>query len=101
VIALALTSSATIARADDAAIKKLLVGHWKIDNQNIELKDDGSMHAPNTTPAKWDVHNGALLERRSPESTLEFKILSVTKDKLVIQDLAHGRKTQTWIRGEH
>ena len=65
------------------------------------LVDDGSMHAPNTTPAKWDVHNGALLERRSPESTLEFKILSVTKDKLVIQDLAHGRKTQTWIRGEH
>jgi uncharacterized protein (DUF2147 family) len=86
---MALTTIAATAVADDAAIKKQLLGHWKTaDNNIIVLKEDGT----------WDVRGGVYLVKINPNRTDEFKIISLTKSKLVIQDLYHGHGIGTWTR---
>ena len=48
--------SAPVARADDAAIKKQLVGRWKTPGGIVELKADGTMiQSGFPGPQKWDV----------------------------------------------
>jgi hypothetical protein len=44
-------------------------------------------------PQKWDVRDGKFHDHRD-----SFKILSLTKNKFVIQDEAHGHHTGTWTR---
>jgi hypothetical protein len=98
------------AAADDAAIKKQLVGSWKgPDNQPIVLKANGVFdnHCGECTQTqRWDVHNGVFRTwfgntgYGGPDSTgnNEFKILSLSKTKFVIQDMYHGRHTGSWTR---
>jgi hypothetical protein len=99
-----LTNIATImiasysAKADDAAMKKLLVGSWNASNTTVVLKEDGTMLSSYPTPEKWDVRGGVFLEIRNPDSTREYKVVSLTKEKFVIQDMAHGHNTGTWTR---
>ena len=95
---------------DDATIKAELVGSWKgPDNQPIVLKANGVFdnHCRECTQTqRWDVHNGVFrtwfgnTSYGGPDSTgnNEFKILSLSKTKFVIQDMYHGRHTGIWTR---
>jgi hypothetical protein len=102
--------------ADDAAIKKQLVGTWKgPDDQTIILKEDGVMTSSDNYPGskqRWDMQDDTGHHRQGVlhtffEATAEtgtttghnfFKIISLSKTKLVIQDMYHGRHTGTWTR---
>src|SRR4029450_7503689 len=83
---------ATSASADDAAIKKQLLGYWKgPDNQTIVLKEDGAMISYDyPVPRKWDVRDG-VFHARFHEDRDSYKIISLTKTKFIIQDMYHGR----------
>ena len=83
--------SAPVARADDAAIKKQLIGRWETPGGVTELKADGSMlQLGFPGPQKWDVRNGVFYDHRD-----SFKILSLTKTRSRIRHtvvaLVHGR----------
>jgi hypothetical protein len=93
--------------ADDAAIKNQLVGSWKgPDNQPIVLKANGVMDTnckDCTATQKWEVRNGVFhtwFEDKANGTTgnNEFRIISLSKTKFVIQDMYHGRHTGTWTR---
>ena len=102
--------------ADDAAIKKQLVGSWKgPDGQTIILKEDGVMTDSDNDPGskeRWDMQDDTGHHRHGVlhtyfEATTEtgtttghnfFKIISLSETKLVIQDLYHGHHTGTWTR---
>jgi len=91
--------------ADDAAIQKQLVGSWKgPDGQTIVVKADRVMtSSDDPTPEKWDVSKGVFhtfREDKDGGKTGEnfFKIISLTKTELVIQDKYHGQHTGTWTR---
>jgi hypothetical protein len=86
--------TATYARADDAAIKKQLIGRWETPGGIVDLKADGSMlQSGFPGPQKWDVRHGVFYDHRD-----SFTILSLTKTTFKIQDQAHGRHTGTWNR---
>jgi hypothetical protein len=106
--------SASVA-ANDAAIKKQLVGSWKgPDGQTIILKEDGVITDSDNEPGskeRWDMKDNLGHHRRgvlhtffedgeTGETTRNnfFKIISLSETKLVIQDLYHGRGTGTWTR---
>jgi hypothetical protein len=92
--------------ADDAAIKKQLVGSWKgPDNQPIVLQENGIMANCKdcTATQRWEVRNGVFhiwFEDKDNGTTgnNEFRIISLTKTEFVIQDMYHGRHTGTWTR---
>src|SRR2546428_8809580 len=91
------------ALADDAAIKKQLVGSWKgPDGQTIVVKEDGVMtSSDDPTPEKWEVRKGVFHTFREDKDGGKtgdnfFKIISLTKTEFVIQDKYHGQHTGTW-----
>jgi hypothetical protein len=94
------------ADADDAAIKKRLVGTWKAYDETIVLKSDGTRITSGTGSSgrfsvqeKWDVTGGNYIEIRTPpEGDRDYTIVSLTKDKFVLRDNAHGRHTGIWTR---
>jgi hypothetical protein len=48
---------------------------------------------------KWDVRGGKYIEIRTPPSgERDYTIISLTEDKFVLLDNAHGRHTGTWTR---
>jgi hypothetical protein len=58
-IILAIFMAATMAQADDAAIKKELLGYWKSGRHSYFYKDDGIIYMRGgTTKSKWDVRDG-------------------------------------------
>ena len=84
----------TSARADDAAIKKQLVGRWKTPGGTVVLRADGTMiQSGFPGPQKWDVWDGVFYDHRD-----SFTILSLTKTTFEIQGQARGRHTGTWTR---
>jgi hypothetical protein len=96
-----------LAHADDAAIKKQLVGSWKgPDDQTIVLTEKGVMtSSDNPISERWDVRNGvfhtwyeATALTRTTTGENFFKIISLSKTKFVIQDMYHGRHTGTWTK---
>ena len=95
---LAASLIATSARADDAAIKKQLVGYWKgPDNQTIVVKDDGVMISYDyPVPRRWEVRDG-VFHTRFHDDRDSYKIISLTKTKFVIH-MYHGRHIGTWTR---
>jgi hypothetical protein len=100
--------------ADDAAIKKQLVGSWKTPDGTIVLKENGVIIDPNNPGSmqRWDMNDDLGHHRLGVlhtffEATAEtdtttghnfFKIISLSETKLVIQDLYHGHHTGIWIR---
>ena len=93
--------------ANDAAVKKQLVGSWRgPDNQPIVLKENGVMDTnceDCTVTQKWEVRNGVFhtwFEDKDNGTTgnNEFRIISLSKTKFVIQDMYHGQHTGTWTR---
>jgi hypothetical protein len=87
---------AMAARADDAAITKQLIGRWKSEGGRILVFRPDGTSAPDQR--KWKVHDGVLIIEINPNRNDEGRIISLTKDKLVIQDLFHGHGTGTWTR---
>jgi hypothetical protein len=81
-----------VARADDAATTKKLVGYWKADTSTYHYKADGTVDdlplGKGRPTEKWYVRDGILHVGHN-----SYKILSLTDSKLAIQDEAHGRGT--------
>ncbi len=93
-------------QADDAAIRKQLVGTWKgPDGQTIVVKENGVMTDSDDPGGsqRWEIKDAAFHTWRVEKNSQRccenfFKIISLTKAKLVIQDMYHGRHTGTWTR---
>jgi hypothetical protein len=101
------------AHADDAAIKKQLVGSWKGPGaQTIVLKENGVMidsTFPTPGPGapaiaywtqRWEIRDGVFhtflvdTDGKSQKDSF-FKIISLTNSEFVIRDMYHSR---TWTR---
>ena len=87
--------TATAARGDDATITKQLIGRWETPGGITVLRPDGTSDPYHQ---KWKVRDGVLIIEINPNRDDEFKIISLTKDRVVIQDLFHGHHTGTWTR---
>jgi hypothetical protein len=84
------------ALADDAAIKKQLIGKWKYENGAvIVLNADGSMDNDYKT---WDVKGGKYMEYQKTRSSESFTILKLSKTSLTIKEDHRGQGTGTWTR---
>jgi hypothetical protein len=101
------------AHADDAAIKKQLVGSWKgPGGQILVVKENGGM-TDSTFPTpgpgapaiaywtqRWEIRDGVFhtffvdKDGKSQKDSF-FKIIFFTNCKFVIQDMYHSR---TWTR---
>jgi hypothetical protein len=84
----------TGAHADDAAVKKRLLGYWEAPGWQALLKEDGIIYDFHNHPIDtWDVRHGVFYTKRD-----SFTIIALTNSKLVIKDQAHTRNTGTWKR---
>jgi hypothetical protein len=81
--------------ADDAAIKKQLVGKWKYNGQLIVLNADGSMNNDFKT---WDVQDGKYIETKKSGATDPCTILKLTKTTFTFREDFRSRATGTWTR---
>jgi hypothetical protein len=85
---LVLFMAATMVQADDAALKKDLLGYWKSGRHAYLYKDDGIVYMMGgTTKSKWDIRNGMYLESgdvNSDPSGEGEKILALTKTKFTV-----------------
>lgn len=81
--------AASAAHADDAAIKKELLGYWASGRHIYWFKDDRIAYMMprdvNTTTNKWDVKNGLFYEDGRPS-----KIISLTRTQFKTQDVEGG-----------
>jgi hypothetical protein len=88
----------TSALADDAAIKKQLVGKWRyspeLGGEVVTLNGDGKMDSIRT----WDVQNGKFFIIKKSGSTEPFTILKLTKTHFTFQDDYRAHGIATWTR---
>src|ERR1700693_5272442 len=85
---LAILIAATMAHADDAAIKKELLGYWKSGRHSYLYKDDGIIYMMGgTTKSTWDVRDGRYYE----QGLKPAKIIALTKTKFTF--LLDGEST--------
>jgi hypothetical protein len=96
---LAALFTATVARADDAELKKQLVGTWNDREIGLVtvLKANGTLVSPPGPQRKWDVKDG-FIEIGTTHGDLTFTIISVTRHKFVFRDDAHTQQTGVWTR---
>ncbi len=104
-----LMTLASVAMADDAKMKALLVGTWTPGNRiTYTFTSDGRFlvadpSQPNWDPLLnlwgWDIRDGNLIIKRPlPETDRDYTILSLTKHKCVIQQNGYDNNIQTLIR---
>lgn len=78
-------------RADDAAIKRQLLGYWQSPRHQYLYKSDGVRYMvprpENTTTNRWDVRNGLYYEDGEP-----YKIITLTRTVFKYQAV-HGNPT--------
>jgi hypothetical protein len=85
---LALFVAAAIAQADDATMKKELLGYWKSGRHSYLYRDDGIIYMMGgTTKSTWDVRDGRYYE----QGLKPAKIIALTKTKFTI--LIEGEST--------
>jgi hypothetical protein len=78
---LALLMAAAMAQADDATMKKEMLGYWASGRHGYLYKDDGiSYMLGGTTTNKWDVRDGMYYEDGTA-----YKIIAFTKTKFTFQ----------------
>lgn len=96
---LAALFTATVARADDAELKKQLVGTWNDREIGLVtvLKANGTL-VDSRGQLKWDVKDGHFIEIGTTHGDLTFTIISVTRHKFVFRDDAHTQGTGVWTR---
>jgi len=96
---LAALFTATVARADDAELKKQLVGTWNDREIGLVtvLKANGTL-VSGRLQEKWDVKDGHFIEIGTAHGDLTFTIVSVTRHKFVFRDDAHEQRTGVWTR---
>ena len=97
---LAALFTATAARADDAELKKQLVGTWNDREIGLVtvLKGNGTLVSNPGPDKKWDVKDGHFIEIGTTHGDLTFTIVSVTRHKFVFRDDAHEQRTGVWTR---
>ena len=80
--------------ADDAAIKKQLIGRWETPGGVTELKADGTMlQSGFPGPRKWDVRNGVFYDHR------DFLQDSLPHENH-FQDPGSGTRSSRWYMDE-
>ena len=89
---------ASVAMADDAKMKALLVGTWTEDcaRKTYIFQSDGKWlmeDVDSPDPYKWDIEGGELLEiRPEPAAARSFTILFLTKHEfLALANRGDGR----------
>jgi hypothetical protein len=81
---LAVLVSAAMAQADDATMKKELLGYWKSGRHAYLYKDDGIVYMMGgTTKSRWDIRNG-MFYQSGDNSPIDYsaggeKILALNK----------------------
>jgi hypothetical protein len=87
---LAFFVAATMAQADDATMKKELLGYWKSGRHAYLYKDDGVIYMMGgSTKSRWDIRNGKFYES-SDLNPIDYssgeKILALNKTVFTVQD---------------
>jgi hypothetical protein len=86
---LAFFVAATMAHADDAAIKQKLLGYWSTGRHVFLYKSDGNaLMMGGTSNRKWDVRNGMYYELGDTgdiKDASPCKIISLTQTRFVFQ----------------
>jgi hypothetical protein len=97
-LVLALLVSATMAHADDATMKKELVGYWKSKRHAWWYKDNGIVYMlGGGDKSRWDIRNGAFYAGSPIDySDSGAKILVLNKTTFTIQ-APDGPSTRTRI----
>jgi hypothetical protein len=92
---------ATMAHADDATIKKKILGDWSTGRHTFTFKSDGIAYMMGgSSNLRWDVRNGMYYEAGG-EGSIDFaqkgyKILSLTSTRFVTDRGENG--IYTWKR---
>jgi hypothetical protein len=99
---LTLLALASVAMADDAKMKRQLVGTWDFGNGTItKFTSDGTEWYTDGSYQGWDVREGKFIEiRPEPESERNYTIISLTKHKCVIRENGHGDHFGIWTRSD-
>jgi hypothetical protein len=88
-LVLALFMAATVAHADDAAIRQKIIGYWSTGRHVFLFKSDGNaLMMGGTSNMKWAVHNGMYYEggdEGDVTNSQPHKILSLTNTRFVTQ----------------
>jgi len=81
--------AATMAQADDAAIKQEILGYWKSGRHAYLYKNDGIAYMMGgTSNLKWDVRDGMYYEGSvdgAEGSPKPLKIISLTKTRFTVK----------------
>jgi hypothetical protein len=94
---LAFFVAATMAHADDAAIKKKILGDWSTGRHTFTFKSDGIAYMMGgSSNLRWDVHNGMYYEGPMDLTQKGYKILSLTSTRFVTDRGEAG--IYTWKR---
>jgi hypothetical protein len=98
---LAFFVAATVAHADDAAIRQKILGYWSTGRHVFLFKNDGNaLMMGGTSNMKWAVHNGMYYEGGDQgemnTNTQGYKILSLTSTRFVTDRGEEG--IYTWKR---
>jgi hypothetical protein len=93
--------TATVAHADDAAIRQKILGYWSTGRHVFLFKNDGNaLMMGGTSNMKWAVHNGMYYEGGDQgeinTNTQGYKILSLTSTRFVTDRGEDG--IYTWKR---
>ena len=84
--------AAAMAQADDAAVKKQLLGYWQSPRHGYLLKSNGIMYMlprpPCTTTNTWDVRNGFFYQdgealKNVALNKYQFMYQQLTGDRIV------------------
>jgi hypothetical protein len=103
---LALMVLASVAMANDAKMKALLVGTWAIDDERTyTFTSDGRWFVakppdqPGDLAYHWDVKDGELIQiRDAPESARPYPILFLTEHECLLHWTHHGGGYSLWTR---
>jgi hypothetical protein len=92
---LMLTVLAANAVADDAAIKRQLVGRWENRGNIMDLKSDGETA---NSWEKWYVEDGKFVLAKKSGATDPCTIRKLTKTQLKLHEDYRGHGTTIWTR---
>jgi hypothetical protein len=98
---LILMTLASVAMADDAKMKKLIVGTWTdvCDRATVIFQSDGKWIGVGDDTEKWDVQGGKFIEiRPAPETALAYSIHFLTKREFLAREDSHGQGYMVLMR---
>lgn len=96
-----LFAAVPMVRADDAAIKKQLLGYWKSPRHGYLYKANGIVYMlprpPSTSTSHWDVRHGVYYEMDGGR-TYAYRIISLTEKEFKYAPLEGDPSPFTLVR---